>query len=97
MNKNVKAIIIIVVILVIFYIVYRFAFKNKFVKGYPKKSGEWVACNVTNYDGKYYKGRNTAGTDIYFKKNNVKLRAGKDANLGQCADAVTGMNVYTLK
>ena len=97
MNKNVKAIIIIVVLLIIGYLVYRFAFKSKFVKGYAKKPGEWVACNVKDYDGKYYTGRNTAGVDIYIKKGDVRLRAGKEASLGQCADASTNMNVYTLK
>lgn len=97
MNKNVKAIIIIVVLLVIFYLVYRFAFKSKFKKGYAKYKGDWVACKVEDYDKEYYKGINTAGVDIYFKKADVKLRPGKESSLGQCADAVSGMNVYTLK
>ncbi len=66
-------------------------------KGYAKKPGDWVACNVTEYDKNYYKGTNTAGVDIYFKKGEVKLRAGKDKALGQCADSVSNMNVYTLK
>lgn len=97
MNKNVKAIIIIVVLLVIFYLIYRFAFKSKFQKGYAKNRGEWVACKVVDYDKDYYKGVNTAGVDIYFKKGDVSLRTSKDKNLGQCADAATSMNVYTLK
>ena len=99
MNKNVKYIIVIVILLVIAYFIYRFVFMNKFVKGYAKKPGDWVACNVNEYDKnkKYYTGRNTAGVDIYFIKNDVKLRPGKEATLGQCADAVNNMNVYTLK
>lgn len=97
MNKNLKAIIIIVVLLVIIYLVYRFAFKSKFKKGYAKSKGDWVACQVKDYDKDFYKGINTAGVDIYFKKSDVKLRTGKDVTLGQCADAVKGMNVYTLK
>ena len=98
MNKNVKAIIIIVVLLIIAYLVYSFAFKNKnLVKGYAKKPGDWVACNVVDYDKDYYTGRNTAGVDIYFKKGDVKLRAPKDITLVQCADATTNMNIYTLK
>jgi len=97
MNKNVKAIIIIVALLIIAYVVYRFAFSSKLVKGYAKKPGDWVACNLNEYDKKHYTGRNTAGVDIYFIKKDVKLRPGKDATLGQCADAVNNMNVYTLK
>ena len=98
MNKNLKGIIIVVVFLIIAYLVYRFAFKSKFKKGYAKKPGDWVACNVVDYDKEYYKGINTAGVDIYFKKSDVKLRPGKqDAHLGMCADSVANMNVYTLK
>lgn len=97
MNKNVKGIIIIVVLLVIIYLVYRFAFKSNFKKGYAKNKGEWVGCNVESYDKEFYKGMNTAGVDIYFKKKEVRLRPGKEASLGQCADAVTSMNVYTMK
>jgi len=96
MNKNVKAIILIVVVLVIALLIYKFAF-NKFKKGYAKKSGDWVGCGVKEYDKNYYKGTNTAGLEIYFKKSDVKLRAGKDASLGQCADASSDMNIYTLK
>ena len=96
MNKNLKGAIIVLVILVIAFVVYKIVF-SKFKKGYAKNPGDWVACNVEDYDKKYYKGTNTAGLEIYFKKNDVKLRAGKDAKLGQCADAVKSMNVYTLK
>jgi hypothetical protein len=97
MNKNVKAIIIILVLLIIAFVIYKLAFKSKFVKGYAKKSGEWVACQVQGYDNNYYQGSNTAGAVIYFKKNEVKLRNAKDSTIGQCADAATNMNVYTLK
>jgi hypothetical protein len=98
MNKNVKVIIIIVVLLIIAYLVYRFAFKNKnLVKGYAKKPGDWVACQVKDFDSKNYQGYNTAGVQIIFKKDAVKTRPGKDTNLGQCADAVANLNVYTLK
>jgi hypothetical protein len=98
MNKNLKWAIIIVVILLIAFLVFKLAFKRKnFVKGYAKKTGEWVACNVIDYDKDYYEGQNTAGATIYIKKSDVKLRAGKEASLGQCADAVKYMNVYTLK
>lgn len=97
MNKNVKAIIIIVILIAIAYLVYRLVNKTKFVKGYAKKSGDWVACNVNEYDKKYLTGTNTAGVNIYFKKGDVRLRPGKDATLGQCADSISDMNVYTLK
>ena len=99
MNKNLKWAIIIVLIIVIAFLVYKFAFKNKnnFAKGYAKKPGEWVACNVTEHDKDYYTGTNTAGLTIYMKKGDVKLRDGKEAALGQCADAVKSMNIYTLK
>jgi len=97
MNKNVKAIIIIVILIAIAYLVYRLVNKTKFIKGYAKKPGDWVACQVVDYDKKYLTGTNTAGVNIYFKKGDVKLRPGKDSTLGQCADAVSNMNVYTLK
>jgi len=98
MNKNVKAIIIIVILLIIAYLVYRLAFKNKnLVKGYAKKPGEWVACQVKDFDSKNYQGFNTAGVKIIFNKDAVKTRAGKDTTLGQCADAIANLNVYTLK
>jgi len=99
MNKNVKAIIIIVVLLVIAYFVYRMVFssKAKFNTGYAKKPGEWVACQVQDFDKKYYQGNNTAGVTIYFKKDEVRTRPAKDATIGLCADAKTNMNVYTLK
>ena len=96
MNKNIKAVIIILVILAIAFVIYKFAFK-KMVKGYAKKPGDWVACGVKEYDKDYYKGSNTAGVEIFFKKGDVKLRPGKDKSLGQCADATSNMNVYTLK
>lgn len=97
MNKNIKWIIIIAVLItIIVYIIYRVVLK-KFIKGYAKKPGDWVACNVKDYDKNYYTGRNTAGVDIYIKKGDVKLRAGNVETLGQCATAVTNMNVYTLK
>ncbi len=100
MNRNVKWIIIILVFLLIIYIVYRLAFKSKFIKGYAKKPGDWVACQVVDYDKDYYKGENSANVSIYFKKAEVKTRGSSTANgasLGLCADAATNMNVYTLK
>jgi hypothetical protein len=95
-KKIVTGIVVIMIVLIIAWVVYKYAF-NKMVKGYAKKSGEWVACGVSDYDKDYYKGTNTASADIYFKKNEVKLRAGVNASLGQCADATKDMNVYTLK
>jgi hypothetical protein len=85
---------------VIVYLVYRFFFKSKLVKGYAKKTGEWIACQVQDYDKDYYSGRNSAGVTIYFKKNEVRTRLPKDPKdtiSGQCADAITNMNIYTLK
>lgn len=100
MNKSIKYIIVIVVLLIIAYVVYKLAFKSKFIKGYAKKSGEWVACRVKDYDKDYFEGINTAGVMIYFKRSDVSTRKPKDATattMGLCADAVTDMNVYTLK
>ncbi len=95
-KKIVTGIVVIMIFLLIAWLVYKYAF-NKMKKGYAKKSGEWVACNVTDYDKDYYKGVNTASADIYIKKSDVKLRTGVNASLGQCADATTDTNVYTLK
>lgn len=100
MNKNVKYAIIVVALLIILYVIYRFFLASKFVKGYAKNKGQWVACQVQDYDKKYYSGVNTAGVTVYFKKNEVATRAPKDAKdtaSGLCADATTNMNVYTLK
>ena len=96
MNSTVKGIILVIIVLVIAFLVYKFAF-SKMKKGYAKNSGDWVACNITDYDKDYYQGKNTSGIDIFIKKSDVKLREGKDKSLGQCADAVKNMNVYTLK
>lgn len=95
-SGTIKGIVLVIIVLVIAFIVYKFAF-SKMKKGYAKNTGDWVACNVTDYDKDYYKGKNTSGVDIYIKKSDVKLRAGKDKSLGQCADAIKDMNVYTLK
>lgn len=95
-SGTVKGIVLVLVVLIIAFLVYKFAF-SKMKKGYTKNTGDWVACNVIDYDKDYYKGKNTAGVDIYIKKSDVKLRAGKDKTLGQCADAVKNMNIYTLK
>ena len=100
MSKNVKYAIIVITLLIILYLIYRMFFASKFVKGYAKGSGQWVACQVQDYDKKYYSGSNTAGATIYFKKNEVRTRAPKDTKdtaSGLCADAITNMNVYTLK
>lgn len=95
-NRTIKGIVLVLIVLVIAFLVYKFAF-SKMKKGYSKNPGDWVACNVTEYDKDYYKGTNTAGVIIYIKKGDVKLRAGKDKSLGQCADAIKSMNIYTLK
>lgn len=95
-SGTIKGIVLVLIVLVIAFLVYKFAF-SKMKKGYAKNTGDWVACNVTDYDKDYYKGKNTSGVDIYIKKSDVKLRAGKDKTLGQCADAIKSMNVYTLK
>lgn len=99
MNKNVKAIIVIAVVLVVAFLVYKFAFKSKFKKGYAKKSGDWVACGVEDYDKDYYKGTNTSGLEIYFKKSDVNTRPSKSGGTATtlCADAAKSMNIYTLK
>ncbi len=107
MNKNLKIILIIafliaIIIAIIMYIRKMsndklFAQPGDLVKGYEKQAGNWVACNVIEYDKDNYQGKNSAGVTIYFKKDTVKLRTSTVAGDGQCADASTTMNVYTKK
>ena len=97
MNKNLKWAFIFIVIFVIAFLVYKFAKKKpKFVKGYDKASGEWVAMDVVDYDKNYYSGANSSGTTIFFKKEDVILKD-IEGKASKRAIAVRPMSVYYIK
>ena len=101
MSRNVKGIIIVIVFAIIAFVLYKFVFKRLpkgFVKGYAKKSGEWVGCGITDFDDKYYATTNTAGVTIYVKKEDVKKRTSEQKVGGvnlECIDAIKDLNIYT--
>ena len=78
LNRNVKGAILVLVVAIVAYLIYKFAFKGGIMKnmqkGYAKKPGEWVACDVSEYDKDWLTGGNTAGVTIFFKSGFGSVR-----------------------
>jgi len=101
-SSNKKTIIIIVVLLIVFgLLVYFFFFKKgssipkAFKESYRKKNGEWVGCEINEYNKDFYQTVNTSGSNIYVRKSDVKIRPSSD-NKTQCADATKDTIIYSL-
>ena len=98
-----KTIIIILVLVVVLVLVYFLLFRKgsssipkAFKESYRKKNGEWVGCDINEYNKDFYQTVNTSGSNIYVRKSDVKIRPSSD-NKTQCADAIKDTIIYSLE